>query len=66
MIGDEPAPGDRPNNRPLWILVAATALCYAVGYPLALIGNSTRWVIWSRLGGPLLVAARLAGHPAHP
>ena len=48
--------GDRSNNRPLAILIVATALCYAIGYPVALIGNSNiGWVLVS-IGGLLLVA----------
>jgi hypothetical protein len=48
--------GDHRNNRPLAILILATALCYAVGYPVALIGDSNiGWVLVS-LGGVLLVA----------
>ena len=37
-------------------LVAATALCYAIGYPLALIGKSSAGWILVTLGGPLLAA----------
>jgi hypothetical protein len=49
-------PGDRRNNRTLAILIIATALCYAVGYPIALVGNSNiGWVLVS-IGGLLLVA----------
>lgn len=49
--------GDRPkDDRLLWILVAATALCYAIGYPLALIGKSSAGWILVTLGGPLLAA----------
>ncbi len=48
--------GDHRNNRPLAVLIVATALCYAVGYPVALIGNSNiGWVLVS-IGGVLLVA----------
>ena len=48
--------GDHRNNRLLAILIVATALCYAIGYPVALIGNSNiGWVLVS-IGGLLLVA----------
>lgn len=38
------------------LLVAATVLCYAVGYPVALIGGSDVGWIFVFLGGPLLIA----------
>ncbi len=44
------------GNRLLFGLIAATALCYAVGYPLALIGNSDFGWVLVTLGGPLLIA----------
>jgi hypothetical protein len=44
------------GDRALWLLVAATAICYAVGYPLALIGGSNVGWVFVTLGGPLLVA----------
>jgi hypothetical protein len=47
--------GDR-EDRALKILLAATALCYAIGYPVALVGHSgVGWVLVF-LGGPLLIA----------
>jgi drug/metabolite transporter superfamily protein YnfA len=50
-------PGDRPDDRMLWTTVAATALCYAIGYPLALIGKSSVGWVFVSLGGIFLVAA---------
>lgn len=49
---------DRDSDSPrlLWILGVATALCYAVGYPLALVGGmGVGWVLVA-VGGPLLIA----------
>ena len=47
---------ERRSNRLLLILIAATAICYAVGYPLALVGGvAAGWVLVT-LGGPLLIA----------
>lgn len=46
-----------PRRRPLVLLLAGAALCYAVGYPLALAGNSNIGWIFVTLGGPLLLAA---------
>jgi hypothetical protein len=43
-------------DRTLWLLIAATALCYAIGYPLALIAGSNVGWIFVALGGPLLIA----------
>ncbi len=43
-------------DRALWLLIAATAVCYAVGYPLALIAGSAIGWIFVTLGGPLLIA----------
>lgn len=48
--------GDRPGDRLLWTLVAATALCYAIGYPLALFGKSSLGWVLVTVGGPLLAA----------
>lgn len=36
-------------------LVAATALCYGIGYPLALIGHSVAGWVLVFLGGPCLI-----------
>jgi hypothetical protein len=44
------------RRHPLTVLIAATVLCYAVGYPLALIGHSDIGWIFVFLGGPLLIA----------
>lgn len=43
-------------DRSLTILLAATVVCYAVGYPLALIGHSDVGWVFVFLGGPLLIA----------
>jgi len=48
-------PGEQ-RQRGLVILLAATALCYLIGYPLALIGHSPIGWIFVTLGGPLLIA----------
>lgn len=48
--------GNRSKDRLLWALVAATALCYVIGYPLALIGKSSVGWVLVTLGGPLLAA----------
>lgn len=48
--------GDRRNNRTLTILIIATALCYAVGYPLALVGKSNIGWVFVSAGGLMLVA----------
>jgi hypothetical protein len=48
--------GTRHSDRLLWILAAATLLCYAIGYPLALIGGSSVGWVFVTLGGPLLIA----------
>jgi hypothetical protein len=48
--------GDGDDTRLLWGLTVATALCYAIGYPLALgAGVTFGWVLVT-LGGPLLIA----------
>ena len=57
---DRPAdadPGRRERRRSaLPVLVAATVACYAIGYPLALVGGyGAGWVLVS-LGGVLLLA----------
>ena len=44
------------GQRGLAILLAATALCYLIGYPLALVGHSPVGWIFVTLGGPLLIA----------
>ena len=38
------------------LLSLLTVLCYAVGYPLALIGHSPLGWVFVALGGPLLIA----------
>lgn len=43
-------------SRRLRILTVATALCYAIGYPLALGGHSSIGWIFVGLGGPFLIA----------
>ena len=44
------------DARLIWIVAIATALCYAIGYPLALgAGMAFGWVLVT-LGGPLLIA----------
>lgn len=60
--GNRPAPpayahAARPRaDRTLKLLLAGTVLCYALGYPLALIGHSNVGWIFVFLGGPLLIA----------
>lgn len=49
------SPDDR-EARTLRVLIVATALCYAVGYPVALVGHSNIGWIFVALGGPLLIA----------
>jgi hypothetical protein len=44
------------EDRALKILVALTALCYAIGYPVALVGHSNAGWVLVFLGGPLLIA----------
>jgi hypothetical protein len=43
------------DARILWLLVA-TAACYGVGYPVALLGHSNVGWVLVFLGGPLLLA----------
>lgn len=44
------------DSKLVWGLTVATALCYAIGYPLALgAGVTFGWVLVT-LGGPLLIA----------
>jgi len=66
-------PGSR-RSRVVWLL-AATAACYAVGYPLALLGHSVVGWFLVFLGGPLLLVlgvetvrlvARSPGEPGRP
>jgi hypothetical protein len=40
----------------LRLLIVATVLCYAIGYPVALIGHSNIGWILVALGGPFLIA----------
>ena len=42
--------------RALRTLIVATALCYAIGYPIALVGHSNIGGVFVALGGPLLIA----------
>jgi len=44
------------SRRGIVVLLAATVLCYLIGYPLALIGRSAVGWIFVSLGGPLLIA----------
>ena len=44
------------RQRRLWVLAAATAGCYAVGYPLALVAGSPAGWLLVGLGGVLLLA----------
>ena len=44
-----------PRARTLWVLLAATAACYGIGYPVALWGHSTAGWVLVFLGGPLLL-----------
>ena len=52
-VGSE---GDWWRRRRLWALAAATATCYAVGYPVALVGGSPLGWLLVGLGGVLLLA----------
>lgn len=45
------------RNRTLVILFGITALCYLIGYPLALVWNSNIGWIFVGLGGPMLIAS---------
>lgn len=47
---------EQRSQRTLIALVAATALCYLIGYPLALAGHSSVGWVFVALGGPLLIA----------
>ena len=44
------------EERALKILLVLTALCYALGYPVAIIGHSAAGWVLVFLGGPLLIA----------
>lgn len=44
------------SDRRLVLVLAATALCYLIGYPLALVGHSAIGWIFVALGGPFLLA----------
>lgn len=46
---------DARSRRWMVILVSGAALCYLVGYPLAIIGNSNVGWIFVALGGPFLL-----------
>jgi hypothetical protein len=48
---------ERPGPPGRWIvwLTAATAACYAIGYPVALLGHSVAGWVLVFLGGPLLL-----------
>lgn len=61
----EPAPGTESGGewwrrRRLWALATATAACYAVGYPLALVAGSPAGWLLVGLGGVLLLAVGAA------
>lgn len=43
-------------NRRMSAVLAATALCYLVGYPVALVGHSPIGWVFVALGGPFLLA----------
>lgn len=45
------------RNRALSTLLALTAICYLIGYPLALVWHSNIGWIFVVLGGPLLIAS---------
>ncbi len=49
------AGGEAASQRNIIILVVATALCYLIGYPLAIAGHSSIGWILVALGGPLLI-----------
>ena len=49
-------PSEPRANRRFGIVLAATALCYVVGYPLALVGHSPIGWVFVALGGPFLLA----------
>jgi hypothetical protein len=60
---------------PIGWLLGATLLCYAIGYPVALLGHSVVGWVLVFLGGPLLIALgvlvirrvhRAADDPAPP
>ena len=44
------------SNSRFLALGVATVLCYAIGYPLALLGHSAVGWVFVFLGGPLLLA----------
>ncbi len=48
--------GEWWRRRRLWALAGATAACYAVGYPLALVAGSPAGWLLVGLGGVLLLA----------
>jgi hypothetical protein len=43
------------EDRTLKIVLALTVLCYAIGYPVALVGHSPVGWVLVFLGGPLLI-----------
>ena len=45
-----------PSNRRLAVVLGVTALCYLVGYPLALVAHSAVGWAFVALGGPFLLA----------
>jgi fatty acid desaturase len=44
----------QPNRRQ-WLLIASAALCYLIGYPLALIGHWAIGWLFVGLGGVVLI-----------
>lgn len=44
------------RSRRLWVLAGATAACYAIGYPVALVAGSPLGWLLVGLGGLLLLA----------
>ena len=48
------------RHRTLVFLLAATAVCYLIGYPLALLGHSNIGWVFVGLGGPLLAASGIS------
>jgi hypothetical protein len=54
---DQPAMTGSParRDRRLVAVLVATALCYLIGYPVALVGHSAVGWAFVSLGGPLLI-----------
>jgi hypothetical protein len=49
-----------PGSPSIRWLLAATLLCYAIGYPVALLAHSVVGWVFVFLGGPLLIALGVA------